>query len=85
MKLIICLKSKQEVELKLENGDTMDMLIIPLDFHFDTVLVTSIDKLFKRNRILRVSPLEIVLEGFEDQSSMAYLIAKTVTEALKTK
>ena len=41
---------------------------MPLDFNFDTVLVTSIDKLLKRNRITKVSSLDIVLEDFEDES-----------------
>ena len=86
MKLKIIFKNKQTVELQLiENNKIIDMLIIPLDFRFDTVLVTSIDKLLKENRIDRVSPLDTVLEGFEDESSMAYLIAKTVVEALKIK
>ena len=86
MTLKIIKKNKEEVEVQItENGRVLGMLIIPLDFRFDTVLVTSIDKLLKENRIDRVSPLDIVLEGFEDESSMAYLIAETVVEALKIK
>ncbi|KKS13020.1 MAG: hypothetical protein UU70_C0025G0003 [Candidatus Yanofskybacteria bacterium GW2011_GWA1_41_6] len=56
-----------------------------VDFSFDTVLVTSIDKLLKRNRIARVSLSDIVIKGFENESSMSSLIAKTVAEALKIK
>ena len=86
MELKIIKKNKESVEVQLtEKGEVLDMLIMPLDFRFDTVLVTSIDKLFKRNRISRVSPPDIVLEGFEDESSMSSLIAKTVAEALKIK
>lgn len=86
MELKIIKKNKESVELQLiENGEVADMLIIPLDFSFDTVLVTSIDKLLKRNRIARVSLSDIVLEGFGDESSMSSLIAKTVAEALKIK
>ena len=86
MELKIIKKNKQVVEVQLiENKELIDMLIIPLDFNFDTVLVTSIDKLLKKNRISRVSLFGIVLEGFGDESSMSSLIAKTVVEALKIK
>ncbi len=79
-------KNRETVELQLtQNGGLVDMLIMPLDFHFDTVLVTSIDKIFKRNRIEKVSPPEVILEGFDEESSMASLIAHTVVEALKVK
>ena len=86
MTLKIIRKDKESVEVQiLDNNRVVDLLIIGLDFRFDTVLVTSIDKLFKRNRISRVSLLDVVLEGFEDESSMSSLIAKTVAEALKIK
>ena len=86
MELKIIKKNKESVEVQLtEKGEVIDMLIMPLDFRFDTVLVTSIDKLLKRNRIARVSLLGIVLEGFEEESSMSSLIAKTVVEVLKIK
>jgi hypothetical protein len=57
----------------------------PLDIHFDTMLVSAIDRILKENRIDRVSPLETVLEGFDDESSMSSLIAQTIIEALKIK
>ncbi len=86
MELKIVKKNKESVEVQLiANERVLDMLIIPLDFSFDTVLVTSIDKLLKRNRIARVSLSDIVLDGFENESSMSSLIAKTVVEALKIK
>ena len=84
-KLIIC-KQGTEIKVRIEQVGTLpDEVVFPLDIHFDTVLVTSIDKLLKRNRISRVSLLDIVLEGFEDESSMPFLITKTVAEALKIK
>ncbi len=86
MNLKITKKDRATIELALmENELVLDVLIIAIDIHFDTVLVTSIDKLLKKNTIGRVSPLGTVLEGFEDESSMSFLIAKTVAEALKTK
>lgn len=84
--LLIITKDNKEVHLKLkENEEVLGMLIMPLDFRFDTVLVTSIDKILKENRIDRVSPLDVLLEGFDEEASMSYLIAKTVAEALKIK
>ena len=86
MELKIILKNKESVELQLiDEKQVQDMLIMPLDFSFDKVLVTSIDKLLKRNRIKKVSLPRVVLEGFEDESSMSSLIARTVVEALKIK
>ncbi len=86
MKLKIILKNKESVEVQLvDDKQVLDMLIMPLDFSFDKVLLTSIDKLLKRNRIRKVSLLEVVLEGFEEESSMSSLIARTVVEALKVK
>jgi hypothetical protein len=84
-KLIIH-KQGTEISLKLfTDGPLIRELIFPLDIHFDTMLVSSIDKILKENRIDRVSPLEVVLEGFDDESSMSSLIAHTVVEALKIK
>ena len=86
MELKVIKKNKETAEVQLvDNSQVIDVLIIPLDFRFDTVLVTSIDKLLKRNRITKVSSLSVVLEGFEDESSMSSLIAKTVVEAIKIK
>ena len=86
MVLKIIRKNKESVEVQLtQNGEVIDMLIMPLDFNFDTVLVTSIDKILKENRIDRVSLSDIVLEGFGDESSMVSLIAKTIVKALKIK
>ncbi|MEK7645734.1 MAG: hypothetical protein AAB374_01320 [Patescibacteria group bacterium] len=86
MILKIIKKNKESVEVQLiEKEAVVDMLIMPLDFNFDTVLVTSIDKLLKRNRITKVSSLDIVLEDFEDESSASSMVVRTVAEALKVK
>lgn len=72
------------VQLAGEEG-LISEVDFPLDIHFDTVLVTSIDKILKENRIDRVSPLDVLLEGFDDEVSMSSLIARTVAGALKIK
>ena len=79
-------KEETIIKVRLEKaGVVLDEEVFPLDIYFNTVLLTSIDKLLKRNRIDKVSPLEVSLEGFEDESSMSSMIARTVVEALKIK
>src|SRR5258708_25457755 len=86
MLIKIILQNKKNVKVQLRSGsEVIDEVDFPLDFHFDTVLVTSIDKILKENRIDRVSPPDVLLEGFGEEASMSSLIAKTVAEALKIK
>lgn len=83
---IIIHKSGAEIRLKLYVAESLvGEEVFPLDIHFDTMLVTAIDRILKENRIDRVSPLEVALEGFDDESSMSSLIAHTIVEALKIK
>jgi len=83
---LIIKKEGSRVKLQLsQDGALLDEVDFGVDIHFDTVLVTSIDKILKENRIDRVSPLDVLLEGFDDEASMSSLIAKTVAEALKIK
>ncbi len=84
--LIIEFKDKKEIELKLlKNKEVLDMLTIKLDIHLDTLLVTSIDKILKRNRIDTLSLSDVRVAGSVEPSSVAYLVAKAIAEALKTK
>jgi hypothetical protein len=85
-KTLIIKNEGARVKVKLKrDGGLLGEVDFPLDIHFDTVLVTSIDKILKENRIDRVSPLDVLLEGFDDEASMSYLIARTVAGALKIK
>ena len=84
--LEIIFNSKPEVELRLSrDGEIFDLLMVPLDSHFDTVLVTVIDKILKRNRIEPLSLTIVNVEGLADPSSVAYHIALAVAAALKIK
>ena len=87
MELIIFFKSKAEVELQLnQDGGLLDRLIFALDIHFDTMLVTSIDKILKRNKIdsSSLKTIEVkVISGLE--SSSAYNIATAVGKAIKSR
>lgn len=60
MILEIYFKSARDVELKLvEDSEVKDVYKLPLDNQFDTLLVTSIDKILERNRIDLVSINEV--------------------------
>jgi hypothetical protein len=86
VKQLIVFKEGDQAGVRLrEAAQILDQEVFPLDFRFDTMLVTSIDKVLKRNRIDRVSPLDVLMEGFVDESSMATLIARSVVAALKIK
>ena len=86
MDLRINFKTNKEVSLKLvEQEKNIDLLTVTLDIHFDTVLVTAVDKLLKRNRIDPLFLNIIVVEGEVDDSSVAYHIALAVASALKSK
>jgi len=59
-----------------------------VDFSFDsdldTVLIESIDKVLKRNRIVTTSLKEVKIVGDVNPNSSAYKIAQTWIEAVKT-
>ena len=85
MELIIHFKTGREVELRLcRSGQVIDQLIIGVDFNFDTVLVTSIDKIIKRNRIEKSSLNTVKVSSEEDLSSVAFRVAQAVAEAIKS-
>ncbi len=75
----------QQAELQLMEGETLlDQLIIPIDIHFDTMLVTSIDKIIKKNRIEKSSLRMVQVAPREDLSSVSYRTAQAVAEAIKS-
>ena len=85
MELIINFKTGREVELRLcQSGQTIDQLIIGVDFSFDKVLVTSIDKIIKRNRIDKSSINTVKVSSEDDLSSVAFRAAQAVAEAIKS-
>lgn len=93
--LDIFFKTGREVELHLsQNCRVIDTLPVwpadpnlvhkaGIDFHFDTVLVTSVDKILKRNKIDSVSLEKVFVGGNPDFSSLAYEVAQAVASALK--
>lgn len=96
-RLLINFQTSARVELKLEqNGEQVDTLMVwppeaelvdkgSIDFHFDTVLVTSVDKILKRNKIQSSSLDHIQVVGDYEQSSLSFFIAEAVAGGLKTK
>ena len=77
-------ENRGEVELKLLKGKK---LIDALDFSFkgnlDDMLISSVDKILKKNRIETLSLKTIKIEGDVDKNSSAYKIAQTFIEAVK--
>ena len=71
------------IELVLD-GQAIDRLITPLDRHFDTLLVTCIDKLLKRNRIDNVCVNGVIAGPHLAESSVSYNIVLAADKALKT-
>ena len=85
MELTINLKDSKNIELKLtDSNELVDELIIPIDNSFDTLLVTSIDKIFKKNRIDKSSLKVVNVAPETDNGSVAYRTARAVGEALKS-
>lgn len=84
MELVIFFKKIGEIELKLKQGAR---LIDALDFSFhgnlDDLLISSVDKVLKENRIEALSLKTISVEGNVDKNSSAYKIALSFIKAWK--
>ena len=86
MNLIIDFTEKRgEVELKLLNGKRLiDTLTFEFESNLDSVLISAVDKIMKRNRIETLSLKTVKVAGNIEKSSSAYKIAQTFIEALKS-
>lgn len=84
MNLIIYFKKTGEIELRLTKAGK---LIDTLDFSFrgnlDDLLISSVDKILKGNRIEELSLKTVKVEGDIDKNSSAHKIAVSFIEALK--
>ena len=84
MDLIINFVEIGKITLKLKRGQTV---VDALDFSFhsnlDDLLISSVDKILKRNRIDALSLKTIKIEGDVDKNSSAYKIALTFVQAWK--
>jgi hypothetical protein len=87
MELIIYFEpdSPQTVLRLMDDEHLIDELIIGVDIHFDTVLVTSIDKLLKKNRIEQSSLKLVSVAPKTDNGSVAYRTAQAVAEAINVR
>ena len=85
MNLIINFTEKRgEVELKLLNGKRLiDTLTFEFESNLDSVLISAVDKILKRNRIETLSLKTIKTAGEVDKFSSANKIAETFIEATK--
>ena len=72
------------MELKLQDGRKLiDSLTFDFEANLDSVLISAVDKICKRNRIERLSLKTIQVLGKVEKSSSAYKIAQTFIEAIK--
>ena len=84
MELIINFKDRGKVELRLKHGGVcIDSLTFEFESNLDSVLISAVDKILKRNRIDTSSLKTIKVAGNIEKSSSAYKIAQTFIEAIK--
>jgi len=75
----------KQVRLEFLRGEEpFEAVDFSFDSNLDTVLIESIDKVLKKNRITITSFREVRILGEVDQNSSAYRIAQTWIEAVKT-
>ncbi len=84
MELLLYFKKIGEIEVRLTKAGK---LIDALDFSFygnlDDLLISSVDKILKENRIETLSLKTVKVEGNFDKNSSAYKIAVSFAEAFK--
>src|SRR3990167_8573189 len=85
MNLIINFTEKRgEVELKLLNGKRLiDTLTFEFEANLDSVLISAVDKIMKRNRIETLSLKTVKVAGEVDKFSSVHKIVQTFIEAIK--
>jgi hypothetical protein len=84
MELIINFKDREKVELQLKQGRVLtDTLTFDFEANLDSVLISAVDKICKRNRIEALSLKTVKVAGKVDKGSSAYKIAQTFIEAIK--
>ena len=72
------------MELKLQEGrKCIDTLTFGFEANLDSVLISAVDKILKRNRIETLSLKTVKVSGNIEKSSSAYTIARTFREAIK--
>ena len=72
------------MELKLQEGKKLiDSLTFDFEANLDSVLISAVDKILKRNRIETLSLKTVKVLGNVEKSSSAYKIAQTFIEAVK--
>ena len=84
MELVIYFKKTGEIELQLTKaGKLIDALDFSFHGNLDDLLISSVDKVLKENRIEALSLKTVGVEGDIDKNSSAYKIAVSFIEALK--
>lgn len=84
MNLIIKLdKKSRDIELILKEGNkVIDRFILTADHNLDTLLIESIDKILKKNRIDSTRLKKAIIEGELDKTSSTHRIIRVCAKAL---
>ena len=73
-----------EIELSLKKGGKcIDTLTFDFEANLDSVLISAVDKILKRNKIETLSLKTVMVTGNVEKLSSAYKIAQTFIEAIK--
>lgn len=85
MNLVINFTEKKgEIQLELRKSSKLiDTLTFNFEANLDSVLISAVDKIFKRNRIKTLSLKKVRVTGEVKKLSSAHTIAQTFTEAIK--
>ena len=85
MHLLISQKGERELEVALMDGDRqVDAVDFGFDKNLDTLLIDSIDKFLKRNKIDPLSIQSVQVSPDIDKNSSLYKIVRTFQSALET-
>lgn len=84
LKVSITFKSNRHVSVALDSGkESLGHVDFSFDNNLETLLIATIDKLLKKNRIDPSSLNKVRIGGVIDKNSLAYRIARTVVRALE--
>ncbi|KKT28451.1 MAG: hypothetical protein UW43_C0006G0015 [Candidatus Yanofskybacteria bacterium GW2011_GWA1_44_21] len=85
MDLVITLGKENKVILELRNKKGLiDRLQIEPHLHLDSILISSVDKFFKRNKIKAEFIDNVKVKGIASPTSSSHRIIQTFAQALKS-
>ncbi len=83
MELIIKIKNPNCLIIKLRDHLVVDRETLTIDQKLDNMLISSIDKLLKKNTIERLSLKSMEIRGKLRSEAVSSMILKTISSALR--